>query len=261
MGIEQANEALEAGLSEASTSATPAQSTGQSVSTEPVDLDVVTKVKWEGKEYTPTDFRKMMMRQEDYTRKTQSLSETQKYYNALQYDFVAVRENPKLAQEFLKMYPETFHKYLDAVMPKDWKTGAQEEKGNLPPEIDARLSRFENYIREQEVSAEEAKIDNLTSKLSQKYPEAIEDVVLARAQAFVESGRNLSQEDWDKLYKTSHDFMVKKMTEKQNNNFNAQKNANQKGRGIGPGGGTPGQAPRRLSFNEATEAAIKDLKG
>lgn len=262
-GFEQAQSALEQSVTETESSGAnqPAGTQGQSAGAEPYDLDKAEKVRWEGKEYTPDQFRKMMMFQQDYSRKTQSIAQTQKYYENLQYDLDAVKSNPKLASEFQKLYPKEFHKYLDNVMPSDWKTGNQGEKSNLPPEIQEKLERFENYVKEQEVSREETKIDDITSKLAQKYPEAIEDVVLARAQALVEQGHNLTPENWDKLYKTSHDFMLKKMADKQNKQFDAQKNANLKGRGIGPGGGTPGQAPRKLSMKEATEAAIQDLTG
>lgn len=263
MSFEQAQSALEQSITEtdSSASASQGQEGGQSHDSEPIDLDTVTKVKWEGKEYTPSDFRKMMMFQSDYTKKTQSVAQTQKYYEALSHDLEAIRNNPQLVSEFQKIYPKEFHKYLDNVMPKDWKTGNQSERGNLPPEVEEKLARFDSYIKEQEVTAQEAKIESITSKLAQKYPEAIEDVVLARAQALVEQGHSLTQEHWDKLYKTSHDFMLKRMTDRQTKQFDSQKNANLKGRGIGPGGGTPGQAPRKLSFKDATEAAIQDLTG
>jgi len=258
MGLEQANAALESDLGNTSQASAPAaQPTGQPSG--PIDLDTADKVRWEGKEYTPADFRKMMMFQQDYTRKTQSVAETQKYYENLQYDLEAVKGNPKLAAEFQKLYPQTFHKYLDTVMPKDWKNGSQQDESNLPPEIKEKLDRFDSYIKNQEVSAEETKIEAITSKLAQKYPDAIEDVVLARAQALVEQNHTLTPEIWDKLYKTSHEFMAKRIAEKQTKQFDAQKNANQQGRGIGPGGGTPGQAPVKRTFAQATDAAIQDL--
>lgn len=260
-GFEQAQSALEQNIeTESNSTNQPAGTQGQSVGTEPYDLDKAEKVRWEGKEYTPDQFRKLMMFQSDYTKKMQTISEEKKYISSLRYDLQAVRGNPKLAAEFMKIYPKEFHAYLDDVMPQDWKT-KQSDESNLPPEIKEKLERFDSYIKDQEVSREEANIEKITSSLAQKYPDAIEDVVLARAQAIVEQGHNLTREDWDKLYKTSHDFMVKKMAEKQNKQFDAQKNANLRGRGIGPGGGTPGQAPRKMSMKEATEAAIQDLSG
>lgn len=257
MGLEQASAALESDLANTSSSSAPAdQGTGQPSG--PIDLDTADKVRWEGKEYSPADFKKMMMFQQDYTRKTQSVSESQKYYQNLEYDLEAVKNDPKLAAEFQKLYPKEFHKFLKVVMPKEWG-GEGQKQGDLPPEIQEKLDRFDSYIKNQEVSAEEAKIESITSKLAQKYPDAIEDVVLARAQALVEQGHALNPEIWDKLYKTSHDFMVKKMTEKQTKQFDTQKNLNQQGRGIGPGGGTPGQAPVKRTMAQATEDAIRDM--
>ena len=261
--FEQAQAALEQNITE--TESTIEQGNqepqGQSASSEPLDLEKAEKIRWEGKDYTPDQFRKMMMFQSDYTKKMQSISKEKEYISNLRYDLQAVRQNPKLAAEFMKIYPKEYHSYLDDVMPQDWKSQQQSDLGNLPPEVKEKLERFDSYIKEQEVSREEANIEKITSSLSQKYPEAIEDVVLARAQAIIDQGHTLTKETWEKLYKTSHDFMVKKMTEKQNHKFDSQKNANLRGRGIGPGGGTPGQAPRKLSFDQATEAAIQDLTG
>lgn len=264
MGFEQAQSALEQDISEQQSTESKDNSgnEGQSAASEPFELDKADKVKWEGKEYTPEQFRKLIMFQSDYTRKMQSISEEKKYVSNLRYDLQAVKQNPKLASEFMKIYPKEYHEYLNDIMPADWKAGSkQQENSNLPPEIQEKLDRFDSYIKEQDVAREEANIEKITSSLAQKYPEAIEDVVLARAQAIVEQGHEITKEMWDKLYKTSHEFMVNKMTQAKNKQFDQQKGANQKGRGIGPGGGTPGQAPKKLSFNDATEAAIRDLTG
>lgn len=254
MGIEQANEALDQGLNQETQA--PAPSEGQPSG--PYNLDTAEKVVWKGKEYTPGQLEKALMFQSDYTKKMQGIADEKKYISNLRYDLKTVRENPALANEFMKMYPQEYHAYLDDVMPADWKNKAQ-DASNLPPEIQQKLDRFDNYIKDQEVSREEANIEKISTSMMTKYPEALEDVVLARAEALVGQGTNLTQEHWEKLYKSSHDFMMKKMADKQNQTFDTQRNANLKGRGIGPGGGTPGQAPVKRNFAQATEAAIKDL--
>jgi hypothetical protein len=258
MGIEQAEQALDQDLNNASAEAAPA--TGQPEQSGPFNLDTAEKVSWKGKEYTPAQFEKMMMMQSDYTKSKQAIAEERKYVSNLRYDLQAVKKNPALANEFLKTYPKEFHAYLEDVMPQGWQNGAK-EASNLPPEVQEKLEFFENYINEQNVSKEEANLDRISTSMMQKYPEAIEDFVLARAEAYVNQNKNITPEVWDKLYKESHDFMLKKVAEKQNKTFDTQKNANLKGRGIGPGGGTPGQAPVKRNFAQATEAAIKDLSG
>lgn len=255
MDFEQATQALEQDLSKETQTTTPPEN-GQSQ--EPVDLGKASKVVWDGKEYTPEQLRKAMMFQSDYTKKMQGISEEKKYISNLRYDLASVKKNPKLADAFMKTYPKEYHAYLEDVMPQDWKNGEQ-QASNLPPEVKEQLDYFQNYIKEQEVSREEQNLEKISGNMMKKYPEALEDVVLARAEAMVSQNQNLTPEVWDRLYKTSHDFMVKKMTDKQNTTFDAQKNANQKARGIGPGGGTPGQAPPKRSMKEATEDAIRDL--
>lgn len=257
MGLEQAEQALDQDLNQ--TSQTPAPAEGQSAQNAgPLNLDTAEKVSWKGKEYTPAQLEKLFMMQSDYTKSKQAIAEEKKYISNLRYDLQTVKKNPALANEFLKMYPKEYHAYLDDVMPQDWKNGSQ-QASNLPPEIQDKLDRFDSYIREQEVTREESNLEKVSQSMMNKYPEALEDVVLARAEALIGENKNLTPEVWDKLYKASHEFMLNKMTQKQNTTFDNQKNANQKARGIGPGGGTPGQAPVKLSMKEATEKAIQDL--
>jgi len=260
--FEQATEALESSLNGAESQQ---QEIGQSNSVNPIDLDTAEKIIWKGKEYTPDQLNKQFMLQSDYTKKAQALSESRKYYEALDTDLDAIRRNPGLKDEFLKVYPKEFHKFLRYAINESSSSQQSDDKNsNLPPEVQAaldRLNRIEGYVQEKEVQAAEQQIENITSKMMQKYPEAVEEVVLAKAQALIENNIELTQERWDKLFKTSHESMLNRFKEKNNKTFNAQKTANAQARGIGSGGGTPSQAPRKMSFAEATEQAIRDLKG
>ncbi len=120
---------------------------------------------------------------------------------------------------------------------------------------------MQNYIRNAEVQKIEAELDVKFHKLSQKYPEAIEDVVLARAQTLADQGTEMTDEVWDRLWKKQSDEMLGRYSARQKGSFNKQKAANETAKESGGGGGTPGQGPRKETMHQATERAIKELAG
>lgn len=277
--LEQATQALQTDVANAQQSNASQQAPQQTerapeqqgmTAEEIIDLEKVQKVRFDGKELTPEQLRKERMMHGDYTKKTQALSEQTKYWRALEFDLDAVSKNPSLASQFYKMYPKEFHKFLKMA----GVDGAQEQsqtdsqpratdKG-LDPELLQRLDRMEGYIREKEVEKHEAVLDSKFSRLSQKYPEAMEDVVLAQAQVLLDKnaddrGYEISDEVWDRLWKQSHDSMVKRDRERQSKVLTTQREANQKGKAQGPGGGVPGSAPQRVRLKDVAELAVKDL--
>jgi len=124
MSIEAARESMEAGLSDNAQSApesAPSSDTSSQVEARNqdlqkiIELDGLEKFKYEGRD-TPKEieaWEKGHMMQSDYARKTQAISEERKYYDNLHVDLAAVRNNPSLKSEFLKIYPEKFHSHLD----------------------------------------------------------------------------------------------------------------------------------------------------
>lgn len=224
-------------------------------------LDKMEKFKFGDREWTPDQLRKAMMLHSDYTKKTQSLAENRKYYDNLGADLDAIKANPKLADEFKKIYPKEFHKYLGYVTSSDSSSEqvSHQTQNSINPELQSRFERLENYVKEKEVQAYEAQLDAKFSALKQKYPNAVEDVVLAKAQTILDSGTQLTDQVWDKLWKQSDEFMVKQFENIQKQRVEKQKAAGNAAKGPGPGGGAPGQAPKRMTMNEATEQAIRDL--
>lgn len=270
MGIEQANAALETDLNNnsggESTDTNQQSNTQGTPATEqtPYVLDTAQKFMWKGKEMTPGQLEKGFMLHSDYTKKAQQVAEQRKFYDNVDADLEKVRANPALKSEFLKVYPKEFHKLLSYMGIKEEPQGGMPngfDKAQLPPEMQQALNdikSFKDYVQNNEIKAKEQELENISMRLTQKYPEAIEDVVLARAQVLIDDGVELTEAVWDKLYKASHEGMLKRDNERKTKTFDSQKQSNQQGRSIGKGGGTAGSAPKRMSMAEATEAAVRD---
>lgn len=246
------------------------QAAGKTVE-EILNLDGAQKFKFGDREWTPDQLRKSIMMHSDYTKKTQKIAETSKYWDNLDADLEYVRGNPKAVEQFLQTYPKQFHKYLSAAGVKMQQMEAenlqQQSRAEIPPEILKDLQMVKNYVQEKETQAIEAQLDQTFATLSKKYPEGDEDIVLARAQALLDAKREtdpgfrITNEVWEKLWKASHEKTVSKLAEKQKGILNNQRQANTQARGPAPGGGTPGQAPVRMNLKQATEHAVQTLSG
>lgn len=254
-----------------STQASQPQSREGMTQAEIVALDKLERFKFGDREFTPETLRKSMMFQSDYTKKTQALKQVDGYYKNLQYDLDHVRDNPKLADKFKEIYPKEFWKFLNYVVKQEDKPQGQaagqqttqQQKFELPKEVQDRLNRVESYVKEKEVERFDAQIDSTFAKLSQKYPDGNEEIVLARAQAMLDQNPDmeLNEAAWERLWKQSHEQIAGLIKKKQEAMFNAQKSANTKAKDIGAGGGTPGAAPVRVKFKDVQEQIIKDTLG
>lgn len=211
-----------------------------------LDLDSTEKFRFEGREWTPAELKKAYMMQSDYTRKTQELGENRKYYDNLVYDLPKVLQNPALVAEFKRVYPNQFHSLIGHLESKQ-----QADKQGVDPEFYREFQEIKTQLRDQRVSAIEAELDHKFSTLSQKYPYADEEVVIARAQTLLDSGQKLSDEVWDKLWKSNHE----KISQAISKNIQSQKSANAQGKDMGSGGGIAGQAPvKHRTIKEASKA-------
>lgn len=238
-----------------------------------LELDKAQKFKLDGREWTPDQLKKSIMLHSDYTKKTQSVAETRKYYDNLEHDLEFIKSNPnkeQAMQMFMEIYPKAFHKYLSLIGGGSEQAQAlqtQSQNAQLPPELMKDLQMVKNYVQEKETQAIEAQLDNTFAALSKKYPDGDEDIVLARAQALLdakretEPGFRITNEIWDKLWKSSHEKNVSKYESRQKGILEKQRTANTSARGPAPGGGTPGQAPVRMNMKQAEEYAIKTLTG
>jgi len=296
MGFESAHQNMEAGIENAgeSTSNTSSdaapESSGSSGSQhsdnnsdspsiqEIIDLDKVEKFKMHGEEWTRDKLASSMLRQADYTRKTQELGKDrqtfaneQKFYDNLAYDIANVLKDPALVAKFKETYPEKFHQYLEPYSGYlQTKQGAQEKSGaqqGTDPQFMARLNQVEGKFRQQEVKAAEVMLDGIFKQYQTKYPFADEASVISKSLALMEqkqrSGQSddLSNDDWNRVFRSENDRVQKLAETQYKNTVTKQLTANRKAKDIGTGGDAVGQSPKKMTMKEATEAAIRDLGG
>ncbi len=242
------------------------------------ELDKLEKFKFEGQEYTPQELKKAILRQSDYTRKTQEFSQERRFYDNLNADLGKVRQNPTLAAEFKRTYPEKFHAYLEYLSQGHANTQTQESQNQssgqqsqtLDPRMQdglSRLERLENERIEEKTAANESMLENQEKTLSAKYPQADHERVYARAQALLDRNRSLPKDEqvkltpdvFERLYKSDHDKTKAGYDAYYKKQTNEQKQAGLRARDSGSGGAVPGGAPRKFkSIREARDALLED---
>lgn len=259
---------------------------------EVLDLGKTEKFMWEGKEMTPEELRKSILRQQDYTKKTQEVAEqrrkfeeerrsfvmqqeeTEKYNSNLDADIQNVLRNPALEAKFKEIYPPKYHAALEKALGQTFgEQGAPNRSDNV---LEQRLKSIENQFMtqnmerqktafESEVKANAEILDSTISRLSTKYPNADEDSVLARAE-YMASGlkKDASFNDsfsqiMEKLYKENHEHHEKRYQEIYKQKVETQKQANTRGRDIGKGGATPATAPTKLKLKDVKNHILSNL--
>lgn len=230
------------------------------------DISKLEKFLFDGKELTPQELKQSILRQADYTRKTQELAQQRESYEKeklfsekISIDLEEVRKDPSLVQAFKQTYPEKYHKLLDLVLGPQQQAQGQNQP-QVPKELLSRLERVESTFREREVAAIEADLDVKFSKLSAKYPRADEEKVITRASLMLNQGEELTDAKWESLFKSAHEAQLKAYQDWQKQQVTEQKQANAKGKDIAPGGGIPGQAPKRMSLKEAMAMAVQNAE-
>ena len=235
------------------------------------DLSKFQKVTIDGKELSIDDLKKSMLRQDDYTRKTQEVAKERKYYDNLQIDLSAVRQNPSLAADFKRVYPAKFHQYLDLILQKD--AAEAEQKGQasqLPPEVMQKLEKYdqmfgtlEQKAQQEQVNAIDAKLQTIEGNLSKKFPYA--DTVFAytlaqeaKAKWEQENGQPMPPEILDEkflepFFKASHNHQEATFKKWQKEQVTKARSSHKEASDIGRGGGTPGEAPNKLKLKDVAE--------
>lgn len=239
------------------------------------DLEKLEKFTYKGKEMTARDLESAMMRQQDYTKKTQEIAQERKYNDNLRSDLESVMRNPSLAEQFKSIYPEKYHGYLDFILNKaeaktemQQPTQAQQASWKDDPtyrQFQSEFSEWKQFQTAEQQRQAEATIDNVLQTMAGKYKispemkEIVEEVVISRANIAAQQGMELNNDTWDKIYKSAHDALTNAGRAYQKTLVTKQSEANLKAKDVAKGGGTPGQAPKKMSFKEATEAAIASM--
>lgn len=281
MGLEAGDAALEQGLSQPQSSDAPADNSitpepssqpnapepqvAQATDGQPsiAELEKLGKIKFEGREWTAQELKSAMMMQQDYSRKTAEIAQERKYHENLEADLESVRANPQLVGQFKALYPQKFHQYLKYADSQTQSTGHQQSA--VPQEVLTKLEELTAFKTNFEVKNLEAEVDQAYSKLSEKYPMADEVSVTARAERALKQGAQLRDaegklnvSELEKIFKAEHERIKQVVDTHYKTQFEQQKAASSKARDVAGGGGVPGQSPERMTFDQATQKAIKD---
>jgi len=239
------------------------------------DLDKYTsKVRYEGREWDPKELKSALMRQQDYSRKTEEIKrerESLKYQAALPYDLEKLRDNPSLIQEFFKTYPPQFHQMARNILRDVFGSQPMQQTQNqIDPQLMSRLEQVEQMLHQKEVQAHEMKIDSLFKEASSKYEyfngKLAENLAITYAQQQLakqeEDGVNqptIDDKTWGRIFKAVNDEIKSAYEGRASNKFNNQKSVGQRSKDIAAGGGIPTQAPKDVkTLKGAREAMLKD---
>lgn len=252
------------------------------------DLERIERFMFQGKEYTPKELGTLLAREQEqtkaFTQKMQALAEerkafessrtaNQKYDDALGIDLQKVRENPNLAQEFIRTYPESYHRHLRAVLGST--SNSQEQTGSSSPQIPVELmsevQQLRTYVQAQEVAKVEATIEKDLARVMTEFKHANRKEVLADVWEFHNSlasdpvtGKKppVPPEIWAKAAEASHNDRVEWAKNYQRDLQQQQKQANLKARDVGSGGGTPGSGgPKKFDPKKGFGALNRDVLG
>lgn len=261
---------------ESTQSNSPFDSSNQDMRDAIAELDKMDKFKFQGQEWTPKDLEKAVMRQKDYTQKTQSLAEERKqmesfkneskFYENLYFDLQKVKSasekgDNSLVNEFLQVYPEKFHSYLKEILGTTSQQPAQKQQSQpFDFETATRLQKVEKVIYDQEVAKNEAYISSTVDKMSKKYPDAIPEMAIARVYEAHNAGTKITEREWDKAFQQVDEQIKGVVKARYGDLVKKQQDANQRGRDVDSGGGTIGRAPEKFkSLGDVTKFAISDL--
>lgn len=256
------------------------------------DLTKAEKFLWEGKEMTPDELKKSILRQQDYTKKTQAHAEerrrleeerrqfvqqqeeTEKYVSNIDADIQNVLRDPSLEQKFKEIYPQKYHSVLDQALSRQFgdRSSPDHEVKSLKQQLAAINSRFQQQDMERARTAFESDVSKSAeilnsniARCSQKYPLADEASVLANAQYMAESMkkdanfRDNFSKLIEKLYQENHKHHENRYKEIYKQKVESQKQANAHGRDIGRGGGTPATEPTKMKLKDVKNHILSQM--
>lgn len=234
------------------------------------DLDGMSKWSFQGKEYTPEEWHEIFTGYQTLSKQAKTWEEKSKFESSFEVDLQTVLKDPTRAQEFKAVYPKSYHSILDKLLEKPAPASAQSTPAqpSLPKEflsefeqLKERLSFHEKRAYDAEVQAADARLNSVLPPLFKKFEMANEEQVYARAEALLQKGQTLTDKTWERLVRESHEQIQKKADQVYSAKIKKQTEVGQRSADSGPGGAAPGQAPKRRSFDEATEAMIAHVRG
>lgn len=256
------------------------------------DLTKAEKFMWEGKEMTPQELKKAMLRQQDYTKKTQQAAEerrrfeqeretwtkqredAEKFDSNYEIDIQNVLRDPSLEAKFREIYPAKYHALLEKALVQAF--GDPNSPKRNESLLEQRLKSIETKFQQQDmersrqsfekqVQLDSEILNSNIDRLTQKYPLADEDSVLARAEYMASSMKkddqfnaNFSQL-MEKLYKENHQFHETRYKQIYKEKVEKQKQANTRAKDVGTGGATPAAAPTKLKLRDVKNHILNTM--
>lgn len=238
-----------------------------------LDLDKLERFRFDGKEWSPKDLKNSYLMREDYTRKTQEISEARKYADNFKYDLRSLVQNPGLWDRFVKIYPKEYIESAKEVLALFNSDSPQkssdkpQEHAQIDPSFLKEFQEVKGWIQSQTEAQRAAAIeqstqwlDNQYATLFKKYPNAVEEVVTTRAQALIDMGNQVNDQVLSKLFEQSHKEMTDRFVASQQNKVKEQIKTGLQGKDTGTGGSAPTSAPKQFkTFKEAREAWLSDI--
>lgn len=225
-------------------------------------LDSLSEFEFQGEKLTPGRLQEVFQGYKTLSERQKSYAAEDRYWSNLDTDIESVMADPSLVERFKSIYPEKFHKVLERAL-----GGTQRQTQNtqqLPKEYLQRLSKvdqLEQSIHQMAVESANAKLDSMLPPLYEKFPMANEDQVLAKAEAMLSQGAQLTKHVWERLVKESHEFSSKKADAFYKKQLQTQIDKGQAGKDAGIGGAAPGKAPpQKLRMDQVPDAMIAHLK-
>lgn len=231
-----------------------------------VSLDSLKEFQWQGEKLTPERFQEIYNGYNTLSQERQNVEKYRDYVNNYEIDIQNVLEGRASADAFKQIYPREFHAKLEKALGKtqsdlSTKTGIPKEFLNEFGQLKTGYEDLKARLHQMAVESANAKLEATLPRLWEKYPLAVEDAVLARAEGFLQSGGKLTDQVWDRLAKESHEAVSKKADVHYKKQLQTQVNKGMEARDIGPGGATPGKAPPKIkNFDDAREQMIAHLK-
>ncbi len=240
---------------------------GQESAPQVANLDSLSEFEFQGAKYTPDRFHQILNEHKQFSETAKQRAEREEFDEHFIIDRERLLKDPSLADQFRQKYPKEYHYILD-FLPKDQRQVAAQPnvaQTSLPPELVREIEELkawkahqEHRTHQAEVQNATAQIDKITGPLFEKYPMADDEAVFAKADAMLSNKMQLNDKTWERLVRESHEKAQKKWDQHQGATLKQQLDKGRRAADVGPGGATPGQAPKGpQTLNDAREAMLK----
>lgn len=236
----------------------------QSAQPQLTSLDSLSEFEFQGQKFTPERLQEMLNGYQSLSKERETYQRYKDYALNVDTDIENVLEGRASAEKFKSVYPREFHEKLERALQHkqgNQANGIPKEFLNEFGQLKSGYEQMREQLHQMAMESANAKIEAILPKLLDKYPLATEDMILAKAEAFLSSGGRMTDQAWERLAKESHEMIDKRAASYYKKSLQAQTEKGLQAKDAGPGGATPGKAPPKMkSFADAEKAMIAELK-